>query len=92
VAGMRRQIKRHVCAPGPLNAPQPVRVRADVRGRPIVVAGERVKTVDNDWLGEDGWWLKVELHRRYYEVETITDRHVVLFRDVDTGDWFSQRA
>jgi hypothetical protein len=85
-------MKRHVSAPGPLNAPQPARVQADVRGRPIVVDGEPVETVDNDWLGEDGWWLKVELHRRCYEVTTVSGERVGLFRDLDTGDWFSQRA
>jgi hypothetical protein len=89
---MRRQVKRHVCAPGPLNAPQPARVRADARGRPIVVAGEPVKAVDNDWLGEDGWWLEDELHRRYYEVTTVAERDVVVFRDLDAGGWFEQRA
>ena len=53
---MRRQVKRHVSAPGPLNAPQPVRVLTDARGRPIAVAGKSVETVDNEWLQEDGSW------------------------------------
>jgi hypothetical protein len=89
---MKRHLKRHVSAPGPLNAPQPVRVQASVRGRPIVVAGKPVKTVDNDWLGEDGWWLEDELHRRYYQVTTVAGRDVVVFRDLDAGGWFEQRA
>lgn len=85
-------MRQQIAAPGPLNAPQPVRVQADARGRPIVVAGKPVKEVDNDWLGEDGWWLKVELHRRYYQVSTVADGDVVVFRDLDTGGWFTQRA
>jgi hypothetical protein len=89
---MKRHLKRHVSTPGPLNAPQPVRVQASARGRPIVVAGEPVKTVDNDWLSGDGWWLKDELHRRYYEVTTVAERDVVVFRDLITGGWFEQRA
>jgi hypothetical protein len=84
---------RQIAAPGPLNAPQPVRVQADARGRPIVVAGEPVKTVDNDWLGEDGSWRdEGELRRRYYEVTTVSGERVGLFRDLITGGWFSQRV
>ncbi len=85
-------MKRHVSAPGPPNAPRPVRVQASARGRPTVVAGEPVETVDNDWLGEDGWWLQDELHRRYYQVTTVAERDVVVFRDLDAGGWFEQRA
>jgi len=85
-------MRRQIAAPGPLNAPQPIRVQADASGRPTVVAGEPVKMVSNDWLGEDGWWLEVELHRRYYEVTTISDGRVVLFRDLITDRWFRQRT
>jgi hypothetical protein len=86
-------MRRQIAPPGPLNAPQPVRVQADARGRPIVVAGEPVKTVDNDWLGEDGSWRdEGELRRRYYEVTTVSGERVGLFRDLITGGWFSQRV
>ena len=90
---MKRHLKRHVSAPGPLNAPQPVRVQADARGRPIVVAGKPVKTVDNDWLGEDGSWREEgELRRRYYQVTTVADGDIVVFRDLIRDTWFRQRA
>ena len=84
-------MRRHLAAPGPMNAPQPIGVQASARGRPIVVDGEPVETVNNDWLGEDWWWREVELHRRYYEVITISGRRVVVFRDLLSDRWFSQR-
>jgi hypothetical protein len=74
-----------------MNAPQPIRVQASARGRPIIVGGEPVETVRNDWLGEDWWWREVELHRRYYEVITVSGRRVVVFRDLLSDRWFSQR-
>jgi hypothetical protein len=74
-----------------MNAPQPIRVQSSARGRPIIVGGEPVETVRNDWLGEDWWWWEVELHRRYYEVITISGRRVVVFRDLLSDRWFSQR-
>jgi len=89
---MKRHLKRHVSAPGPLNTPQPVRVQADARGRPAVVDGDPVELVSNDWLQEDGWWREPELHRRYYEVTTVAGERVGLFRDLIAGGWFSQRV
>ena len=85
-------MRRQIAAPGPLNAPQPVRVQADARGRPIVVAGEPVELVSNDWLQEDGWWREAELRRRYWEVTTLSGRRVGVFRDLITDRWFRQRV
>jgi hypothetical protein len=85
-------MRRQIAAPGPLNAPQAIRVQADARGRPTVVAGDPVELLSNDWLQEDGWWRDEELHRRYYEVTTVSGEHVGLFRDLTTDGWFSQRV
>jgi len=85
-------MRRLVSPPGPLNAPQPVRVQADGRGKPTVVAGEQVKTVRRDWLNGFGWWREHPLRRRYYEVITVTGQRVVVFRDMVTGRWFRQQA
>jgi hypothetical protein len=85
-------MRRLVSAPGPLNAPQPVRVQANARGRPIAVAGVQVKSVNRDWLNGFGWWREKPLRRRYYEVLTVTDERVVVFRDTFTDRWFRQNA
>ena len=59
----------------------------------LSIAGKSVETVDNEWLQEDGSWReKGELRRRYYEVTTVADGHVVVFRDLTRGGWFKQRA
>jgi hypothetical protein len=85
-------MRRLVSAPGPLNAPQPVQVQADARGRPITVAGERVERVNRDWLNGFGWWREKPLRRRYYEVLTVTGDRLVVFRDTLAGRWFRQNA
>ena len=85
-------MRRLVCAPGPMNSPRPVRVRADGRGRPVVVGGEPVQGVREEWLLWFRWWTDDPLRRRYYEVITLTGRRVVVFRDTFTGRWFSQAA
>jgi hypothetical protein len=85
-------MRRLVSAPGPMNAPTLVRVQADGRGRPAVVAGERVELVRRDWLHRFAWWTEHPVCRRYYEVITTSGRRVVVFHDLQTGRWFSQKA
>jgi hypothetical protein len=78
--------------PKRLNAPRPVRVRAGERGRPLVVDGRIVEAVRESWLVEDRWWTDEPLRRRYWELVTRDGRSTVVFRDLDGGGWFSQRA
>jgi hypothetical protein len=85
-------MRRLVSAPGPLNAPKPIRVQVDGRGRPIVVGGEQVERFIHDWYHRFGWWRDDPSRRRYYRVDTVTGRHVVVFRDMFTDGWFSQQA
>ena len=85
-------MRRLISAPGPMNAPKPIRVHDDARGKPVVVAGERVELVRRDWLFSFKWWTDQPLRRRYYEVLTVTGRRVVVFRDTFTDRWFSQKA
>jgi CO dehydrogenase/acetyl-CoA synthase delta subunit len=74
-----------------LNEPKKVRVRAGCRGRPLVVGGRRVDAVRESWLIEDRWWTDAPLRRRYWEVVTADGRSLVVFRDLDSGAWYSQR-
>ena len=87
MAGMRRLVS----PPRPMNSPQADPGTADARGSPVAVAGEQVELV-----AETGCQVQVvdgqPLRRRYYEVLTVTGRHVVVFRDTFTGRWFSQKA
>lgn len=75
-----------------LNAPRTARVRVGDRGRPLLVDGRSVEAVSESWLVEDRWWTDAPLRRRYWEVVTADGRSVVVFRNLETGDWFAQRA
>jgi hypothetical protein len=81
-----------VSGPKRLNAPRPVRVRADRRGQPLSVHGRLVDAVQESWLVEDRWWTEEPLRRRYWEVVTRDGRSLVVFRDLVGGGWFTQRA
>lgn len=75
-----------------LNSPRTARVRVGSRGRPLRVDGRAVEAVSESWLIEDRWWTEAPLRRRYWEVVTGDGRSVVVFRDLETGAWFTQRA
>ena len=81
-------------SPGPrrLNAPRVARVRASARGRPETIDGRRVEAVRESWLIEDRWWTDEPLRRRYWEVVTADGRSLVVYRDLQAGGWYAQRA
>ena len=72
--------------------PGAVRVAADAGGCPQRVAGHRVDAVRESWLVEDRWWTEAPLRRRYWEVVTDDGRDLVVFRDLESGRWYQQRA
>jgi hypothetical protein len=78
--------------PRRLNAPEAIPVRAGARGAPLAVDGRAVEAVRESWLVEDRWWTAEPLRRRYWEVVTADGRRVVVFRDLGSGGWFTQRA
>lgn len=69
-----------------------MRVRLGERGRPLTVDGRRVDAVRESWLLEDRWWTDAPLRRRYWEVVTADGRSATVYRDLDSGQWFAQRA
>jgi hypothetical protein len=81
-----------VSGPRRLNEPVSIRVRAGERGRPLAIDGRAVDAVRESWLVEDRWWTAEPLRRRYWEVVTADGRALVVYRDLDSGAWFSQRA
>ena len=72
--------------------PRPVRVFTGPAGAPGAVAGHRVEAVRESWLVEDRWWTEAPLRRRYWEVVTEDGSDMVVFRDLEAGRWFQQRA
>ena len=75
-----------------LGAPRPAIVRAAEAGVPLEVEGLAVEGVREEWVVEDRWWTREPLKRRYFELILSDGRNAVVFRDLVTGDWFSQRA
>jgi hypothetical protein len=74
-----------------LYAPAPVNVRAR-RGVPRAIDGTNVEAVREEWVVEDRWWTPSPLRRRYFELALADGRCAVVFRDLDGGRWFAQRA
>jgi hypothetical protein len=74
-----------------LAVPRRAAVRAAAGGRPLAVEGERVESVRETWLVEDRWWTDRPLRRRYWEVVTVRGRDLVVFHELEHGEWFRQR-
>jgi hypothetical protein len=51
-----------------------------------------VDAVREDWVVEDRWWTGTTLRRRYFEVVLRDGRNMVVFRDLEEGGWYEQRA
>jgi hypothetical protein len=54
-------------------------------------AASPVATILEIWRVDDEWW-RHPISRRYVEVVLQNGRHVVLYEDLITGDWFMQRC
>jgi hypothetical protein len=70
-----------------------VTVELDVCERPLAVTvrGARctVESVLETWRLDDEWW-RVPISRRYVEAVFDGGRHVVLYCDLGTGEWWMQ--
>ena len=49
-------------------------------------------SVREQWVVEDRWWTPKPLRRRYFELVLEDGRNVVVFRDLVSRRWFSQRS
>ena len=76
--------------PGGLYVPKQAHVRL-VGGVPRSINGKRVEAVREEWLVEDRWWTAAALRRHYLELVLESGRCLVVFRDLETGEWFEQR-
>ena len=75
-----------------LGAPVPAAVRADRHGLPLAVGGERVESIQEEWIVEDPWWGGKPLRRRYFELVLDGGRNLVVFWDLEGEAWYAQRA
>jgi hypothetical protein len=75
-----------------LGAPRAAAVHVGAGGVPAAVARTCVESVAEEWIVEDRWWTGRPLRRRYFELVLEDGRNAVVFRDLGTGRWFSQRC
>jgi hypothetical protein len=75
-----------------LYAPTPVLVAEASSEVPGAIDGVPVETVREEWVVEDRWWTPSPLRRRYFELALADGRCVVVFRELEGGRWFAQRA
>ena len=75
-----------------LYVPRATEVRTGADGAPRAVGGVAVEAVREEWAVEDRWWTGDPLRRRYFELALADGRCVVVFRELEGGRWFSQRA
>jgi len=75
-----------------LGTPRRATVRPGQGGVPATVGRTRVEAVNEDWVVEDRWWTGKPLRRRYFELVMVDGRNVVVFLDLVSGRWFTQRG
>ena len=75
-----------------LNAPRPALVEAHADGAPRRVNRRGVSLLREEWRIVDRWWTEDPVDRRYFDVVLETGENTVVYRDGETGAWFTQRA
>ena len=75
-----------------LNQPSPALVEAHSDGIPHRVNRQGVATVREEWRIVDRWWTDEPVDRRYFDLVLETGENTVVYRDCDSGIWFTQRA
>ena len=73
-------------------SPRQVSVSVGANGRPLTIGRNEVEAVREQWLVEDRWWTSRPIRRRYFELTTAEGANRVVFLDVASECWFSQRG
>ena len=79
-------------SPRRLNAPRPALVEGHADGTPRRVNRQGVATLSEERRIVDRWWTDEPVDRRYFDVVLETGENVVVYRDGESGAWFTQRA
>jgi hypothetical protein len=75
-----------------LNSPRPALVEVHPGGLPTRVNRQEVAVVREEWRVVDRWWTEDPVTRRYFDIVLESGENVVVYRDGDSGTWFTQRA
>jgi hypothetical protein len=79
-------------APRRLNVPRPALVEVHTDGTPRQVNRSLVACVREEWRVVDRWWTEEPVNRCYFELVLETGENAVVYRDGESGLWFTQRA
>ena len=74
-----------------LYRPRPATVQAGPDGTPVKVGRVLVESLREKWLVEDRWWT-APVRRRYFELTMAGGASVVVFHDLESDRWYSQRG
>jgi hypothetical protein len=73
-----------------INTPRRAEVELGAAGLPMMVENRSVESVAEIWRIDDEWW-RAPIQRRYVEAILKGGKHVVLFEDMMTGEWWVQK-
>ena len=82
----------------PLNAPTPLRVQLDDRGRIVSIwrqgrlTPRTIAAIQDRWRIDDEWWREHAVSRMYYEVVLDDGTLLTIYQDLRTDTWFEQRT
>jgi hypothetical protein len=77
----------------PLNVPEPVEVKEDKSGRPVIVKSTRrqaVATIESCWRIDDEWWRSEPIARIYYAVMLASGQRLIIYKDLTGNSWYRQ--
>jgi hypothetical protein len=77
----------------PVNLPQPVQVEEGASGCPVAVKITRrqvVLAIEDRWRIDDEWWRSEVVARLYFVVLFASGRRLVIFKDLNNGQWYRQ--
>ena len=75
-----------------LYRPRAAAVEAGDDGIPVRIGRGAVDSVREEWLVEDRWWTARPLRRRYFELTLADGANAVVFCDLTSGKWYSQKG
>ena len=75
-----------------LYKPRPQAVEVGQGGVPVRVGRIAVESMREEWLVEDRWWAARPLRRRYFELALADGSVRVVFRELESGRWFTQQG
>ena len=75
-----------------LYRPRPATVQTGSDGTPVQVGRAQVESLREEWRVEDRWWSARPLRRRYFELTLAGGANAVVFRDLVSGRWYSQKG